>query len=165
MPTRPQHCTGTLTCGRPRSGSLRNPHYPGGRLYRTGDLGCWHADGTIDFLGRIDRQVKIRGFRIELDEVEAALRRHPAVADAVVQTYGEAATRRLVSFIVTDSPGRANDVARFVATQLPPYMVPAMIVPLTSFPLTANGKVDRARLTLPAPPAVKDVTDRGCDLA
>ena len=45
----------------------------GGLLYRTGDLVRQRADGTFDYLDRIDNQVKIRGFRIELGEVEAAL--------------------------------------------------------------------------------------------
>src|SRR5262249_23030255 len=57
---------------------------PGGRLYATGDRARYLPDYSIEFLGRVDRQVKVRGHRVELAEVEAALRRHPAVRDAVV---------------------------------------------------------------------------------
>ncbi|MCP4158303.1 MAG: AMP-binding protein, partial [bacterium] len=49
-----------------------NNQYPitDNQFYHTGDLCGWNPDGTIDFMGRIDRQVKIRGFRIELGEIE-----------------------------------------------------------------------------------------------
>ncbi|MCG8927721.1 non-ribosomal peptide synthetase [Lentzea sp. CC55] len=70
----------------------------GERLYRTGDLGRYLPDGTIEFLGREDNQVKVRGHRVELGDVEAAMRRHPAVADAVVLAVGERDARRLAGF-------------------------------------------------------------------
>jgi hypothetical protein len=56
----------------------------GGRMYRTGDLGRMLPDGRLEYVGRRDRQVKVRGYRVELAEIEAALREHPAVRDAVV---------------------------------------------------------------------------------
>lgn len=54
------------------------------RMYKTGDLGCYHPDGNIEFLGRIDNQVKIKGHRIELGEIESALIKHPSIAMANV---------------------------------------------------------------------------------
>jgi amino acid adenylation domain-containing protein len=54
------------------------------RMYRSGDVGRWLEDGNVEILGRVDEQVKIRGYRMELGEIEAALKRHPAVGDGLV---------------------------------------------------------------------------------
>ncbi|WP_280435240.1 non-ribosomal peptide synthetase [Nocardia carnea] len=85
---------------------IRHPR-TGARLYRTGDLGRFHPDGRLEFLGREDTQVKIRGHRVELGEVESALRRHPAVADAAVLVDGQSPGARLLGYaeIATDASG------------------------------------------------------------
>lgn len=57
---------------------------PHGRLYRTGDLAYWNADGTVQFVGRVDNQVKLRGFRVELDEIRLAIEAHDWVKNAAV---------------------------------------------------------------------------------
>ena len=145
---------------------IPNP-FGSGRLYRTGDTACYRSDGRIEFLGRLDQQVKIRGFRIELGEIEAVLLEHADVRDAVVvahevQTTGAASTeRQLVAYVVSDwgSGSRAREqwspetLRAFLLEKLPEYMVPTAFVPLTTLPLTAHGKVDRA--ALPAPTAAQ----------
>ena len=125
----------------------------GARLYRTGDLARYRADGTIEFLRRIDQQVKIRGFRIELGEIEALLGQHQAVRERVVlareDTPGDI---RLVAYIAFHSEypvPSSSDLRRYLQAHVPAYMVPADFVVLDALPLTANGKVDHR--ALPAP--------------
>jgi amino acid adenylation domain-containing protein len=126
--------------------------HPGGRLYRTGDLVRWRADGTLEFLGRIDHQVKLRGFRIELEEIEAVLSKHPAVSAAVAIVREDVpGDRRLVAYIVAaggETPAEL-DLRRHLAGQLPHFMVPASIVMLEALPTNANGKLDRSALPPP----------------
>ena len=72
----------------------------GTRMYRTGDLARWRGDGNLEYVGRTDHQVKIRGFRVELGEIEAALRRHEQVQDAVVTARGEGGDKQLLGYVI-----------------------------------------------------------------
>ncbi|HYH79880.1 MAG TPA: amino acid adenylation domain-containing protein, partial [Longimicrobium sp.] len=121
---------------------------PGARLYRTGDLGRWLADGTIEFLGRVDTQVKVRGYRIEPGEIEARLLEPEGVREAVVVAHeDEAGSRRLVAYVVGDV--EAGVLREHLRRKLPGYMVPAAFVPLERLPLTPSGKLDRRALLAP----------------
>src|SRR5215213_9393426 len=122
----------------------------GGRLYRTGDVARWLADGTIEFVGRADRQVKIRGFRVELGEIEAALRRHPSVNEAVTLAVDDSTTKgkQIVAYVVTtkDSEQTHEHWREFLKEWLPDYMIPGAFISIEKLPLTPNGKVDRIAL-------------------
>ncbi|MFF3483050.1 amino acid adenylation domain-containing protein [Streptomyces sp. NPDC002701] len=124
---------------------------PGERMYRTGDLVRRRADGVVEYLGRTDRQVKIRGNRVELGEIEAALARQDAVAQAAVTVTGGA----LVAYVVPARDARPEPahLADALSASLPAPMVPGAYVVLESLPLTPSGKLDRA--ALPAPQAVR----------
>ncbi len=125
----------------------------GTRFYRTGDLVRQGPDGELEFVGRVDEQVKVRGFRIECGEIEAVLRGHPGVAEAAVVARSDGhGGNRLVAYVVMQGPAGGAGPApvaalrAFLAERIPSYMVPAVLVALDSFPLTANGKVDRLAL-------------------
>jgi len=127
---------------------IRHPR-TGQRLYRTGDLGRYLPDGTLEFLGREDFQVKIHGFRVELGEIEAALLDHDLVTGAVVVAADTGHNgKRLVAYVTPATAG--TEVLRaHLTAKLPAYLVPDHVLPLDSFPLSANGKVDRKALPTP----------------
>ena len=127
---------------------------PSRRLYKTGDLARYRSDGAIEYIGRSDSQVKIRGFRIELGEIEAALREFDNVKDLIVQTQQDSrGDVMLVAYLVYDhEPApKPADIREFLKHKLPEHMVPAAFVMMSSFPLTANGKVNRRALATMRP--------------
>lgn len=127
-------------------------------MYRTGDVARWLANGAVEYLGRSDDQLKIRGQRIELGEIDRVMSALPDVGQAVshacvfnraAATGGDA--RQLVGYLVSDS-GLPLDTAALkarLAEQLPPHMVPVVLMQLAELPLSANGKLDRKALPLP----------------
>ncbi|MCM2390042.1 non-ribosomal peptide synthetase [Streptomyces albipurpureus] len=146
---------------------------PGTRMYRTGDLVRRNKNNHLEYIGRTDFQIKLRGFRIELGEIENVLTEHPDVAQAAVITReDDRGDKRLVAYVVPDlgtavadtevqvdertrtnaSAGSASigallaELPEYLRGRLPDYMVPAAVVPLSEFPLTAGGKLDRQAL-------------------
>lgn len=122
---------------------------PDARVYRTGDLARWLPDGILEFLGRSDLQMKILGHRIELGEIEAVLAEHPAIQQTCLnaQTDG-AGNRRLIAYYIAREHASPSlfELKEFLSAKLPAYMLPTSFVSVNAFPLTPNGKVDRAAL-------------------
>jgi amino acid adenylation domain-containing protein len=128
---------------------------PGARMYATGDLGRWREDGGLELAGRTGRRVTTRGVRVDCGEVEAVLRAHHAIRDAIVVGVPRADETALVGYVVPDPDGPARSAAELVAlvrphlrAALPGPMVPTLVA-LPALPLTRDGEVDRA--ALPAP--------------
>lgn len=133
---------------------IPDPFVPGGRLYRTGDLARWLADGTLEYLGRIDGQVKIRGHRVEPREVASALCSVPGVRDAIVVDHTtEVRGTYLVGYYAADAPIDPAQLREQLSRTLPAFMLPAHFTRINSIPLTPNGKADRR--ALPAPQDTK----------
>ncbi|MFF5955294.1 non-ribosomal peptide synthetase [Streptomyces luteogriseus] len=125
----------------------------GSRLYRTGDLARFAPDGSLDFLGRADNQIKIRGMRLEIEDVEVGLAEHPRVRHTcVVAKKNAAGGTYLIGYVIPAAGSadlRADEVRAWAGAHMVEYMVPAHIVVMAEFPLTANGKLDRNALPEP----------------
>lgn len=138
----------------------------GSRLYRTGDLARFAPDGSLDFLGRADNQIKIRGMRLEIEDVEAGLAEHPAVRHScVVARKNTAGGTYLVGYVIPAAGHEdlhADEVRAWADAHMVEYMVPTHTVVMKEFPLTANGKLDRAALPEPvtsAGPVLQPTTE------
>ncbi|MFM7260162.1 MAG: amino acid adenylation domain-containing protein, partial [bacterium] len=136
--------------GRPETTATRFIEHPTlGRVYRTGDLVHRDARGEFHYHGRIDAQVKLRGYRIELGAVEAKLAAQSGILEAAATVEDAGTPRaRLVAFVVARE-GAVIDVDALrtaLATELPAYMVPAVIDAIDAVPRSVGGKLDRRRL-------------------
>jgi hypothetical protein len=134
---------------------IQNPYAPDSsdRLYKTGDLGRYLPDGNVEIAGRRDEMVNIRGFRVELGEIESAVKSFPGIDQCVVVKTGEG----LVGFVAAPALS-VDEVQNHLRRRLPEYMIPSAFVFVEKFPLTPNGKIDKAALPAahPAVPMPKE---------
>ncbi|KAL1922849.1 uncharacterized protein VTP21DRAFT_9225 [Calcarisporiella thermophila] len=114
---------------------------PGSRMYASGDFARWLPTGHLEFCGRKDDQIKLSGYRIELEEIARAINQYSSVELAAVLVN----ENRLIGY-VTPSSVEVESLRSWLFSIFPDYMVPTAIVPLESFPMTANGKIDKAVL-------------------
>jgi amino acid adenylation domain-containing protein len=124
----------------------------GRRLYRTGDRVRYLASGELEFLGRVDEQLKVRGFRIEPGEIESALVEEAGVRRAVVLVREDAPGDKRIVAYVEHGPQTQLDASRLrevLKRRLPDFMIPSAFVLLSTFPMTAHGKIDRRALPPP----------------
>ncbi|OJJ34714.1 hypothetical protein ASPWEDRAFT_39793 [Aspergillus wentii DTO 134E9] len=147
------------------TGFCKGPN--GEKMYRTGDVGRLMVDDTVEYLGRGDDQTKIRGQRMELGEVSEVLRSSSTIGIDVVTTVAKhpgLSRMQLISFIArADARQReqGNDVmfmhSDFATLgkelqdackrKLPGYMVPEIVLPITSIPLAPmSGKANVKQL-------------------
>lgn len=141
---------------------------PAGRWYRTGDLARRHPDGTLTLEGRRDHQVKVRGVRVNTSEIEALLRAHPDIEDAVVLALPDPLAGKRLHAVVHHRTGVSLSplsLRAHLATLLPRVAIPAALnLTDTPLPRTSTGKPDRTALRqqlthdrpMPGPPRHPD---------
>ena len=128
---------------------LENPYFPQERMYRTGDLVRQHANGEIEFLGRVDDQVKIRGYRIEKQEIEHAARALSTIQKVYVKVINTSRLPELALYYTAPDHIGTLTFREKLSETLPDYMIPTYFVKVDHMPLTQNGKVDAKSLPLP----------------
>ncbi|MCX8128887.1 MAG: amino acid adenylation domain-containing protein [Clostridia bacterium] len=122
---------------------MDDPYYKGSRMYKTGDVGRWLPDGTVEFLGRVDRMVKVRGFRVELPEIENCILKFPGIKNcAVVMQRDESIQEYLIAYFDADEPVNNDALRTYASQKLPHYMIPTYFAQFSSLPLMPNGKID-----------------------
>ena len=115
-----------------------------GIMYKTGDMGLWRADGTIDFIGRVDQQVKINGFRIELEEIEEIAGK--ILSCTCVAAVREVSGTRSICLYYQGNEIDNKQISEELAKYLPAYMIPRHYVAIDEVPYLISGKVDKSRL-------------------
>lgn len=133
-----------------RSRFIENPYVAGELIYKTGDIVKWLPDGSIEFIGRKDDQVKIRGHRIELGEIEHALTLHPLISETlVIVREDKKGQKNLVAYFISTATPDLAELKTYLSSLLPAYMLPMYFIRLEEFPLSVNGKIDKALLPSP----------------
>ncbi len=119
-------------------------------LHNTGDLAYWSNEGDLHYVGRCDEQIKISGHRVELSEIEIQCGRYSGIEHvAVIATKAKEGRQQLIAYLVPQSGESlsADEIRHFLHGFLPKHMIPTYFITVSELPLTANGKVDKRRLT------------------
>ncbi len=118
---------------------------------RTGDLVKDNSDGTYTFVARKKEVIRRRGEILSPTEVESALERHPAVAEAAVVGVPSELSEEEVKAFVLPPPGRAIDVGdlhAFAGQVLSRFKVPRYFEVVAELPHTPTGRLAKHRLPL-----------------
>ncbi|WP_438464942.1 amino acid adenylation domain-containing protein [Marinomonas sp. PE14-40] len=128
------------------------------RYYRTGDLVKWNQDGQLIFLGRLNDEIKVRGFRVALGEINYQLetsldvkQAYSIVSDAAIYSYVVVKNEVKQAWLAGQGSERklVRQLRRQLKAELPEYMCPNAIILMDEIPMTAQGKVDKAKLDSP----------------
>ena len=105
-------------------------------------------DGNIEYLGRTDNQVKIHGYRIELEEIETYINQFDGIKQSIVIALEKSESEKILeAFYTSEDNIESRDISNYLSTKLPSYMVPSIYKQVQEFIQTANGKIDRKKVT------------------
>jgi carnitine-CoA ligase len=127
---------------------------------RTGDLVRDNGDETFTFVSRKKEVIRRRGENLSPAEVEAALERHPDVAEAAVIGVASELSEQDVKAFVTAAPGGTIDVAdvhAFAGRHLARFKVPRYIEIVDELPHTPTGRLAKHRLNVERTPEEVDL--------
>jgi D-alanine--poly(phosphoribitol) ligase subunit 1 len=124
-------------------------------IYRTGDLGRYNEQGELLFISRKDYQIKHMGHRIELGEIEVVANMVDGIRIACC-VYDKESEKIVLYYVGDIGPG---EVMTGMKERLPRYMLPNLLEPLETMPLTTNAKIDRVALSEYVKQRKKDQTD------
>ncbi|KAB8261381.1 hypothetical protein BDV32DRAFT_148646 [Aspergillus pseudonomiae] len=134
-------------------------------LYYTGDLVRMLADGSLEYLNRVDDLVKLGGIRVELSEISFSLDGcHPCVEniETLILSRSDRPTKVVVAFLSAPEAASADDdkllilnstaldIARAASDKahsvLPDHMIPSVYLIVKNIPRTPSAKTDRRAL-------------------
>ncbi len=118
----------------------------GMNAYKSGDFARLLPNGEIEFRGRVDNQVKLRGFRVELGEIETNINKFDGVKTSMVLKKESTGGEYLVGYFTAETEIDQTALVAHLSATLTAYMVPSVWVQMDAFPLTANGKINKAAL-------------------
>ncbi len=119
--------------------------------FRTGDLGYLDADSYLFLTGRVKDMINRGGEKVSPHEVDQALLSHPSVADAVSFPVPHPSLGEDVGAVVVLRAGAATsqrELGTFLRERLAYFKMPRVIQFVNEIPRGANGKIQRAALTM-----------------
>ncbi|MEN7551669.1 amino acid adenylation domain-containing protein [Rapidithrix thailandica] len=117
-------------------------------IYKTGDLGRYLPDRSLEILGRKDRQVKINGVRIELNEIDQAVMEISGVEETIVKTLKDVeGNPQIICYY--KGKKEISEIREILQEKLNSHTLPSYFVFMKTFPLNANGKIDKRSLPTP----------------
>lgn len=148
-----------LATGYLNSATSWNRHWVDGEWFVTDDVFRREPEGGLTYRGRADDVIVTSGYNVSPAEIEAAIRKHGAVADVAVVGLPDPHRGQVVRAVVLrrdkDRNGEdalRNEIQSLVREQVGRHAYPRVVDFVDALPRTASGKVVRGQLRISGPP-------------